>query len=155
MGNYTELRQYPNADAIWQNPDGTEAFRIPGSLKRMLVDALEPLAIADETGRLEGDAYLYMSQAELGNALRTNDAIWDAMNQISNDPADHDRIIAYAYGLVPDWAKSRELLEKKFKVRVNDMRLDVSHGFLRGDLRLIDKLEAQQCDQSSETKFSA
>ncbi|MBK3745507.1 hypothetical protein G3A39_40825, partial [Paraburkholderia aspalathi] len=138
MAIYNNPRENIDSDVIWMAEDGSEALRMPGSLRMLIVEAFEEIIEADVTGKLTGDAYLYLSPTELGFALKSNDAIWDAMNAVSKKSADHDRIVDYAYSMLPDWAKSRELLQKKFRVHINDVLTQVSHGFYRGNLKFLE-----------------
>ena len=157
MATAPNLHEHTHADVLLPREDGSE-FRMPGSFKRLLVEAFSDIAEADKTGRLEHPV-LFFNARELGHALMADDEIWDVMNAVSKDPADHELMVNYAYALLPDWVKSKELLEKKFRIRLTDIEMVVSHGFYRGDKAFLAHMAAQQYSATNQqedvTTFSA
>jgi len=62
------------------------------------------------------------------------DEVYDAINAVSGDQNDHDRILTLAWADLPAWAKSREAFEKRWHVRDLNPAHSISFGYVRGNV---------------------
>jgi hypothetical protein len=108
-------------------------LRVPAELHELLDEILSPYAIADETGD-RGNVSPVLTRREFDSVMLAIDEVYDAINAVSGDQDDHDRILSLAWESLPAWAKSREAFETKWCVRIADHAHSISYGYVRGDV---------------------
>jgi hypothetical protein len=62
-----------------------------------------------------------------------NDIV-EAIAAVASSDENNDRILDIAWSMLPEWAKSRQAFEKKWKVRIADPKANVSYRFVRGQV---------------------
>lgn len=123
-------------DIILTDANGVE-YRIPAEFRALVARCLEPISEADRTGKLKGEAYLYQRFEEFEDAITDIPDVRYALNEMSSDGQRHRQILQLFYNDLPKWAKCREMLEGKFKVRITEPELMVSKGYYRGDMEFV------------------
>ncbi|WP_139975209.1 hypothetical protein [Ochrobactrum sp. CGA5] len=123
-------------DIILTDDRGVE-YRIPADFRELVARCLEPISEADRTGKLKGEAYLYQRFEEFEDAITDIPDVRYALNEMSSDGQRHRQILQLFYNDLPKWAKCRETLEGKFKVRIVEPELMVSKGYYRGDMEFV------------------
>lgn len=123
-------------DIILTDANGVE-YRIPADFRELVARCLEPISEADRTGKLKGEAYLYLRFEEFEDAITDIPDVRNALNEMSSDGQRHRQILQLFYNDLPKWAKCRETLEGKFKVRITEPALMVSKGYYRGDMEFV------------------
>ncbi len=108
-------------------------LRVPAELRALLDEILSPYAIAEETGD-HGDVAPFLTRREFDSVMLSIDEVYDAINAVSADQNDHDRILSLAWESLPAWAKSREAFEAKWRVRIADPAHSISYGYVRGNI---------------------
>gem|GEM_PF-6655708 len=114
-------------------------YRIPAEFRALVAQCLEPISEADRTGILKGEAYLYQRFEEFEDVITDIPDVRYALNEMSNDGQRHRQILQLFYNELPKWAKCRETLEAKFKVKIVDPELMVSKGYYRGDMEFVSR----------------
>jgi len=112
---------------------GNEQLRIPSSLKASFQKILQPYTDADAADD-HGGLAPFIGIDDFKDFVRSDEEITDAMNEVSQSADDHDRILAVAWSILPNWAKSVSAFEKRWKLRIGEPSLYVSHGYLRGHM---------------------
>jgi hypothetical protein len=115
-------------------------LRVPAELHELLAEILSPYAIAEETGD-RGSVAPFLTRREFDSVMLSIDEVYDALNAVSADHDDHDRILSLVWDSLPNWAKSREAFEAKWRVRIADPAHSISYGYVRGNVdQAIDRL---------------
>lgn len=106
-------------------------LRVPADVNALFDELLEPYATADARG-VRGDVAPFLTRNHFDEIMLSIDEVREAMNSVSRNADDHDRMLSLLWSGLPDWAKSREAFEKRWRVRVVDPRVMMSPGFVRG-----------------------
>ncbi len=130
-------------DILLTDANGEE-YRMPAEFRELVARYLEPITEADRSGKLKGEAYWYPRFEQFEEALTDITAVRDALNELTDDGNRQRQMVRLVYDELPDWTKSRELLESKFKVRIMEPALMVSKGYVRSDINFVNEQFAQK-----------
>lgn len=108
-------------------------LHVPAELHELLDEILSPYAEAEAFADHRG-VFPFLTRREFDSIMLSIDEVYDAVNAVSGDQDDHDRILSLAWGSLPAWAKSREAFEAKWRVRIADPAHSISYGYVRGNI---------------------